>query len=674
MRVTLAIAGGGRGRPVRSPAHWRGPVAAVLLLIGLLASAAPAGAQSGAFGAALEAIEARDFDAALAHVGRIPDPLARKVVQWARLKEGLGSFDAIAGFLDANPDWPHTHALRRAAERALTGLEAPARVAEWFARHPPLTTVGLEAHARVLLVLGREAEAARAARTAWVDGRFSATQERAFLQTFGRFLRDEDHLRRLSSLLWDDRVTEARRTVPRVDTGHQRLAEARIALITDAPGVDAAIARVPDALLNDPGLVYDRLVWRRKRDLLDRAMDLLSHPSANRGRPDAWARERAYLGREALQAGHITRAYGIFANHGQDSGLGFATGEWTAGWIALRFLREPARALPHFETMYAGVSYPQSRARGAYWAGRAAAALGRDADAAAWYRKAAAHAETFYGQLAVEALDESLADHLARAPAVTAADKARFARDDRVRVIDLMDRAGRADLALPFVLALNDDQATPGYRALAVDFVAGTDRPDMAVFLARRAALAGTTLLNAGYPVPPAVLDGLRRAPATGPRPEPALMLSLIRQESNFNAEAVSRAGARGLMQLMPRTAQKMALRLGETSSRLRLVNDPAHNARLGTAYYAGLLDAFRGSYVLATAAYNAGPSNARRWMAENGDPRRMDTEGVIDWIEQISFAETRNYVQRVLEGTQVYRYRLGERPSRTALSADLRR
>ncbi|WP_299440420.1 lytic transglycosylase domain-containing protein [uncultured Rhodospira sp.] len=671
MTVTLARA----HRTTASRSLARGLVAVLLALaLWSVATAPAARSQTGPFQAALDALDDRNYDAALALVARLHDPVARKLVQWARLKEGLGTFETIAAFIDANPDWPHQYTLRRAAERALTGREDPRRLLAWFDRHPPLTTDGLVARAHALRATGQTKATTEAARTAWVEGRFSTSEERSFLRAFGDMLRREDHAHRVSDLLWDERITEAQRTIPRLDSGYQALANARIALIRRASGVDAAIARVPADLRDDPGLVYDRLVWRRKHNLHDRAVEMLFHPAANQGRPDAWARERALLGRESLQRGEVTRAYRLFANHGHDEGLAFAVGEWTAGWIALRFLDEPAKALTHFETLYGGVSYPQSLSRGAYWAGRAAAALGQREQAATWYRRAAKHAETFYGQLAIEDLGERLADHLGAAPNVSEADRARFAQDERAQVIALMESAGRMDMALPFVLALNDDPATPGFRRLAGEFVAGTDRPDMAVFFARRAALNGTDLLEIAYPTPADVLQGLNLHPPTGQRPEPALMLSLIRQESNFNTEAVSRAGARGLMQLMPRTAARVAQRLGETSSRLRLVNDPAHNTRLGTAYFASLLDQFRGSYVLAIAGYNAGPGRSRRWMQENGDPRRMDVAEVVDWIEMISFSETRNYVQRVLEGTQVYRHRLGQSSARTTLSDDLLR
>jgi len=652
----------------------RGLVTMMAVLLGLAVFMVST-ARAASLEAALSAVEAGDHNLAVARSASLSDPVARKFVQWARLKEGLAPFGTIAAFMTANPNWPHQRTLQRAAERALTGAEDPTRLLAWFRAHPPITTEGKVALADAQLAGGNMTDAAQAARDAWRTGFFGQSEESSFISKFGRFLNAEDHKSRLSALLWDDRIAEARRMLGRVDAGQRALAEARISLISNAGGVDAAIARVPGPLLDDPGLVYDRLVWRRKRDMVVRAAELLFHPSANLGDARAWGRERAYLGRELLQSGQARTAYQVFAGHGQDSGITFATGEWTAGWIALRQLGDPARALNHFVTMHAGVSYPQSLSRAAYWAGRAAQALGRGQQAQDWYRKAAQHAETFYGQLAIEALGQSLADHLAPAPTPTDADRARLANDERMHLIRLLDRAGFADMAPPFVLALYEDAQTPGFRALVGQELAATSRPDLAVFFARKAALSGTSLLETGYPLPPSVVSGVRSRVSTGPQPEDALMLGLIRQESNFNTEAVSRAGARGLMQLMPRTAQRTALRLNETSSRLKLTADPGHNVRLGTAYFAGLLDEFAGSYVLAIAGYNAGPGRSRRWMRENGDPRRMDVHGVIDWIEHISFSETRNYVQRVLEGAQVYRHRLAEGgPVRTRLSDDLTR
>jgi len=653
-------------------------VGVALLLLVLAIAPTGAGAQTtpedARFRQVLDALDQRDFGAAVAAAGGLRDPLARKVVLWSRFKDGLGTFDSITRFIEANADWPHQRSLRRAAERTLTGREDPRRLLDWFDRHPPLTTDGLVAQARALRAVGRDADARDAARAAWIDGRFSKAEQERFFNAFRQFLRKQDHERRLSSLIWDERLTEAQRMYPLVSAGQRRLAEARILLIRDKPGVDGAIEQVPAALRDDPGLVFDRMVWRRKHDLFDRAVQLLFHPAANQGDPDAWARERAILAREALDQRKARLAYRIAAGHGHTDGLAFATGEWMAGWVALRLLNQPAKALTHFETMHAGVSYPQSLSRAAYWAGRAAQALGRPDAATTWYRHAAEHAETFYGQLAIEAIGDPLSAHLEARPPVTDADRRRFAADERARVIRLMDRAGRVDMAVPFALALNDARATPGFRVLVADTLSETGRPDMAVFFARRAALAGTMLPQAGYPAPDAVVRALSGPPANGPHPEAAVLLSLIRQESNFNTEAISRVGARGLMQLMPRTARVVAARLDEPYSLGALTDNPATNVRFGTAYFAGLLKEFNGSYVLSIAGYNAGPHRARTWRARNGDPQRMSTEEIIDWIERIPFRETRNYVQRVLEGTQVYRHRLGQTTAAGSLSTDLRR
>jgi len=663
---------------------WTRLARLLLILVGVIAAPvvtwtvapAPALAQAGgsdtSLRAALDAIDSRDYDAALSASGSLQDPLARKLVMWARFKEGLGTFATISRFIESNPQWPHQYALRRAAERALIGREDPRRLTAWFDRHPPLTTDGMVAYARSLQAIGAQEKARTAARRAWVEGRFSQSEQSSFYNQFKSFLRTQDHERRVASLIWDDRLTEAQRMYPLISGGQRALAEARILLIRDRPGVDGAIQRVPTGLRDDPGLVFDRMVWRRKHGLFDRAVELLFHPAANTGDPDAWARERALLAREALERHQTRLAYRIAAGHGQSDGIAFADGEWLAGWVSLRFLNEPRQALTHFETMHGGVSYPQSLSRAAYWAGRAARALGQNDVSTVWYRRAAEHAETFYGQLAIEALGDSLAQHLESRPVVTKADRDRFSRDERVAIIRLMDRAGRADMALPFALALNDDDATAGFRVLTADFLASTSRPDMAVFFARRAALAGTMLPKTGYPAPDDVVRALTNPPRVDRHPEAALLLALIRQESNFNTKAVSRVGARGLMQLMPRTARVVAARLDEPFSLQDLTDNPVTNVRYGTAYFAQLLEDFNGSYVLSIAGYNAGPQRSRAWRAEHGDPRGMSTEEVVDWIERIPFAETRNYVQRVLEGTQVYRHRLAQGGG--SLNADLRR
>jgi soluble lytic murein transglycosylase len=435
-----------------------------------------------------------------------------------------------------------------------------------------------------------------------------------------------------------------------------------MALRRSAPGVDWAVAQVPDQLKGNPGLVYERLRWRRRKGKVAAALEMLEMAPDRPPRAEMWWRERAYLARAALAMGDVEVAYRVVRRHGQTSGADLADGEWLAGWIALRFQGKPAAALAHFETMYQTVTYPISRTRGAYWAGRAAEAMGDSAAAARWYRLAAAHPLAFYGQHAAARLGPENGMALPDGPAISGFEFGAFYQRELVRVTRLLAEIGERKLVRIFVRHLSRIAETPAERILIARLAQYTDRTDLAVWTARRASLAGVDLIDHGYPMLPL---------PEGRGPDPALVLAVIRQESGFDPKAVSPTGARGLMQLQPATARKVSRMLGTRYSKRRLTSDPDYNLTLGRAHLAELIAAYDGSYVLALAAYNAGPRRVKRWIKAFGDPRRGSAQA-IDWIESIPLGETRNYVQRVLEGLFVYRLRfdrsnivvtMGEKP-----------
>ncbi|TAN52834.1 MAG: lytic transglycosylase domain-containing protein, partial [Rhodospirillales bacterium] len=341
-----------------------------------------------------------------------------------------------------------------------------------------------------------------------------------------------------------------------------------------------------------------------------------------------------------------------------------ADAEWLSGWIALRFLSDKEAAVRHFTQLSEKAQSSILKARGAYWLGRSLQAMGKEAEAKAQFEAASRFVTTYYGQLASEQLGPSQGWMLPTAPLPTEEDLKQFTASELVQAVRRMAEAGTPSLARPFLLKLQDGADTPGLKALTVSLAEKLGRIDLAVHLARRADRAGVTLIGSGWPVPPYEI------PAGGP--EKALLLALMRQESGFHAEAVSSAGARGLMQLMPATAKKQAqiMKIGYSPAR---ISDPSVNIRLGTAYLDGLLSDFKGSYIMALAAYNAGPSRVAKWAREFGDPREAEVDAV-DWVESIPFSETRGYVQRVMESVQVYRRRLGAETSTLALLTDLKR
>jgi soluble lytic murein transglycosylase len=394
------------------------------------------------------------------------------------------------------------------------------------------------------------------------------------------------------------------------------------------------------------------------------ARQLLADPPERLVQPRRWWRERAILARRALNDGHVSAAYRIASVHGLTEGVEYLEAEWLAGWITLRFLAEPSKARGHFAAVHGAARYPISRARGAYWAGRAAEAAGDVKDARRWYEKASTHPATYYGQLAHGRLPESRNGALPADPYVDPVARAAFRHHPLVRAITLLVRAGLAKQIRPFIRRLDDLGPTPGWRALTAELAQRAGRPDLAVWTAKQAIKDGIGLTRAGYPV-------LDAAPVPGI--EAPLLHALIRQESAFDQRAVSHRGAAGLMQLMPRTARNVAKRISKPYRRDRLLDDKGYNLAIGQAYLRGLLAEFDGSYVLALAAYNAGPHRARRWLKKNGDPRSTEVNAV-DWVEMIPFRETRNYVQRVMENLQVYRMRLGRVELAANPENDLRR
>lgn len=614
---------------------------------------------------AFEAADRGQWSSALDTAAQASDKTLRDVLVWRHMMSPSSSysFSEITAFLSAHPTWPSQAVLRRRADDALASGEPPARIIAWYTDNPPFTGRGKMLMAEALRAAGRESEAVALARSAWVNNTFNRTDERRFLALFEHILTADHHRRRLDHLLWEGHDESASRMLVKVDAGHRALAQARIALMKQAPGVDSAVARVPAELQDDPGLIYQRLRWRRQADLDESAAELLAHPKANAVRPRLWWRERAALARTFLERGWITQAYAIASRHGMTSGAGFAEAEWLSGWIALRFLKDAKTALPHFERLHAGVSYPISVARAAYWAGRAEEALKADAKAKAWYEQAAAQPTTYYGQLAAARLGRTDRLALPPAPEITPADSAAFAGDSRVKVAKGLHAIGRADEARPFLWRVNEDTASPGVRRLAAELARDIGRIEMAVALARRAALRGTVLLDTGYPL----LESDIPADI-----EPALVHALIRQESNFHASIRSSAGAVGLMQILPSTAKLVARQVG-VPHRPEALDTPAYNVRLGSAYLEDLVKRFAGSYPLALAGYNAGPGRPARWVREFGDPRRGEVD-IIDWVEMIPFSETRNYVQRVMESVQVYRHRLGIPDLAFNLEEDLKR
>lgn len=595
------------------------------------------------------------------------DPLPGKVIQWLDLtRPGPGrSFDEMTRFLKQNPDWPLRDTLTAQAERTMPEIYPTASVLAWFGTRDPLTAQGA---IKLIGALRADKQVERARKVtilAWTTEDFALDQENTFLARFGDLLTMADHVVRLDRLLWEDERDQALRMLKRVDSGHAALASARMRLRDQKVTPDAAGGLVPLELRDDAGLIYEMARAWRKKGQIERALQLLDPPPTNVSRPDLMWDELYRAARELLANGDVSAAYRLAAAHNADTGDAFVEGEWFAGWVALRYLDEPDVAMKHFANLHGGAKSVISKTRAAYWIGRAAEAKGDMATATDWYRKAAKNLSIYYGQLAAARLTDP--KHLVLDSGIrpTANEKATFAKQELVKVVRLLGKIGEEDRLRPFVMTLTARATKVTDYALLASLAKSVKRDDLAIAVAKEARQKGFELSEYLFPT--------IKLPA-GKLPEPALVLAIIKQESAFDAKISSPAGAQGLMQLMPSTARPLAKELGvKKLQEKKLTSDPAFNVRLGRLYLEKLIDRFNGSYIMAVAAYNAGPSRVRDWVILYGDPRLPETDA-IDWIENIPFNETRNYVQRVMENLQIYRSRLSDGGARIALEDDLNR
>lgn len=619
-----------------------------------------------AYRAAFEAVDRGKYQDAHRHAARARNKLLAKAIEWMELSSpGSGrSFHDIVAFHDQNPEWPGLGTLRVRAEDAIAGL-SDAELRAWFERYPPVTPFARLRQADLLLGDGKREAAVALIRSVWVESDFSKADEKLVLSRYGDHLRREDHIRRLDRLVWDGNRDAAKRQYARVPAEWKAVAEARFALEGLASNAPKLVAQVPAKLHKDPGLLYERARYFRRKDRFQDAAEIVANAPSDLGRPAAWWTERQILARRALLDGNPKLAYRLVVKHALEPGtVAYFDAEFLAGWIALRFLRDAPTAYTHFDRLHDVAKLPISVARAAYWAGRAAEARNAKQLAANWYLTASEHQATYYGQLARTKLGKEAPPKLLPEPEPSAQETAAFEKKELVRVARMLHEVGATDRAKPFVLRLSELARTPSDHALAARLAEQLGRPDLEVAVGKRASYAGIPLMSHGYPVIPIGNGGISERP---------LVLAMTRQESAFDIRAVSPAGARGLMQLMPSTAKEVAKSSGLQFSLARLTSDPSYNLSLGRYYLDHLLDSFGGSYVLAIAAYNAGPARVRQWLRDYGDPRAPDID-VVDWVESIPVSETRNYVQRVLENLQVYRVRLGDRQLAFSISDDLRR
>jgi len=627
-------------------------ISALVAALGLFAPAARA-EDSALLARALAEADKADWSAALTD-GHAAGVLSGEVIEWRFLREsqpGSAAFADYAGFARRHPDWPGLTLINKSGEAAMGEGLAPDLVLDYFASQPPQTGAGSLALARALRARGDEAAAKAEAVRGWRTLPMAATDQAAFLAEFGDSIADQ-HGGRITAMLWQGELDNARRMLPLVTDSTRAAAEARIALQSDAKDVTAKLKAVPAKAAGSPGLAYDRFRWRISRDLYPDAIALLLERSTSAkalGYPAEWADWRRKLARKEMREGDPRRAYRLASQHFLTEGDDYEDLEWLSGYIALVKLGDAKAALTHFERFAAVVNGPISLGRAGYWRGRALEQLGRTADAAAAYAEGARYQTSFYGLLSAEKVGLPMSPALIggeaypdwKIPAITGSSVFQTGR--------LLLAAGERPLAARFFLQMTESMSGQDIGRLAGMAVAENEAY-IGLTLAKRAADKGVIWPTAYFPL--VGLDHLKLPVRT------ELTLSIARRESEFNPKARSVVGALGLMQVMPQTGRELAQSMGVAYDGQKLGSDFDYNARLGSTYLAGLESDFGTSPLLVATGYNAGPGRARKWIKTLGDPRKPGVDP-IDWIEAIPLRETQTYVMRVAESLPIYRARL---------------
>jgi len=611
---------------------------------------------------AIQEIEKKKWLKALAISKKAKDKSIYNFIQWRHLltQGNTASFYDYQTFINRNSNYPRINRIKYLAEHKLSTKNiSPKKIIEWFNGEEPLSGYGKLILGESHIANGNNLLGTKFIKEGWITAKLSRSEMKFFRKKFKKYLKSDDYIKRADYLAWENKYWDLKRMLRYLPKDYQLLYTARQILMSRSYGVDQAIANVPKKFKNDAGLNYDRLKWRRKRGRVDSSLEILlkiKNTEKYMVRPDKWWKERQIISRSLLYKKKYELAYQIASKHALNEGPEYAEAEWMSGWIALSFLNNPILAKDHFENFYNNVGYPISLSRGAFWLGKTYEKLNINLSNE-WYEKATKYLTTYYGQLAYLKLYPEKPFELPEQLKIDEKFKKKFYESDLVKIVLLLDELDKDKYTKHILRYLANSDIKNGSEILAGELASKISRYDFAIQIAKLASYQKRFHNNFNYPLisTPNYINGRKI-------PENAFILSIIRQESEFDMTANSHAGAKGLMQLMPYTAKVVAKEAKLPYVRSKLTTDPEYNINLGSHYIAGLILEYEGSYPFAIAAYNAGPKRVKYWKRLNKNPQKKQIS-YIDWIELIKFKETRNYVQRVLENYNVYRYMVEKKP-----------
>ncbi len=595
---------------------------------------------------------------------KIKDKDFKLFVQWLYLMKSSNNatFSTYENFIRNNLDFPRIGRLQYLAEQKIyLKNSSPKNIIRWFDDFPPVSGTGKLKLGEAYFDLKDINNSRELIKEGWINADLSKSQLRFYRKKFKSILDSEDHIKRADYLAWNKKYWDLKRMLVYLPSDFKALYNARQILMSNSYGVDNAIAKVPDRFKKDIGLEYDRLKWRNRRGRLESSLQIL-YDNSNRSeeelvRADLWWKQRESIVRSLIYKKRYKTAYKVASEHSLSSGPEFAEAEWLAGWIAHSFLKSQEYAINHFLNFYDNVSYPISVARGAYWLGKSYQETGNIKKAEEYFKSGSKFLTTYYGQLSFKEINYGGEFTLKEDSLYSKDYEKEFSKNRLVRIIKILkelDHTKYSKDVLKHLASLNIDQ---GSEVLAAKLSTEIERYDFAIQISKKASYEKRFYLKYNYPI-----ISTPREINNKPMPPSEMIHAIIRQESEFDSKANSYAGARGMMQLMKYTAKIVAKQAKLPYSISGLTDDPIYNIKLGSYYFDGLLTDYNGVYPFAIAAYNAGPNRVKTWRRVNGDPTKNQLS-YIDWIELIRFKETRNYVQRVLENVNVYKYMISKEP-----------
>lgn len=601
----------------------------------------------------LKHLQNKEWDEAVRTARKSNDPTLLKIVQsykFLNAPKNINSFAEITSFINANPHWPNQTSLKQAAEDAIDDSTKPESIILWFKKNPTITDHGAKYYAIAAGKLIKDPNTLKnIIREGWIYGDLSKEEQTQFLKKYKSLITKQDHIKKIDYLLWHDKTAKALEIMPLLDNDTVKIFKAAIAIKKNKTNSDELFNNLSDSKKHHSVLLYYYLRSHEKDDIIsDHLAHLIAHAPSDHDHSTEWWKLKARFLRDQIKHKKYQNAYLIAKNHHATKNEDIGEAEFIAGWLALRYLKQPESALNHFQKMKKVFKQPISLSRASYWIGRTQLAMGNKDEAHKWFRDAGTFYYTFYGQLALLELGQH-AITLPKRPQITDKHKYNLSKNELARATKMLIDNNMDDAAIPYAKEFLNTTHNPSEALLAIDYLRNKKTTPHIISLAKAASYNKILLVEDAFPT---------KFKITNKFIEPAFAYAIIRQETMFDQHAISSRNAHGLMQVLPETACSTAKTLNiKCKHPKHLLTDVAYNTTLGTKTLKDSLDKCDGSYILAIIAYNAGPHKVDDWIEIYGDPRKLKNRyAVIDWIETIPYYETRNYVQRVLENLQIYR------------------